>query len=114
MTIFKGNIVYGLCFISFCFAAYAARLESIKTICFNINECGEITIHDAVLAVVEGQITQASFYNGLFIFIHIAHKKGLIEINNKRSSRLVIFSDALNESDYRLIARLINHNNLTA
>lgn len=114
VIIFKGNIVYVLSFISFCFAVYAARLESIKTISFNINECGEITIHDVVLAVVEGKITQRSFYNGLFLFIHIAHKKGLIEENNKRSSRLVIFSDALNESDYRLIARLINHTNHTA
>lgn len=111
VVFFKGKIVYGLCFIAFCVAGYVARLGSRKTFFFEISESGEIALHSPALAVVEGKIKHSSFYNGLFLFILIAHKNRLAEKSQKRSSRFVIFRDALSEEDYRLIARLMNHNN---
>jgi hypothetical protein len=100
-----------MCLIALCFAAYVALLESRKTFLFTISENGEIAFHSPALGFVEGKIKHSSFYNGLFLFIHIAHKRRLVDKSKNRSSSLVIFRDALSEADYRLIARLINHNN---
>jgi hypothetical protein len=47
------------------------------------------------------QITNASFYNGLFMVVKMKTKQG------EKSSSLVVFKDSVTESDYRLLARVI-------
>jgi hypothetical protein len=56
-----------------------------------------------------GVISASSFYNNLFISLHLKSKPNdFTTINESRKVTVVIYRDAVSESEYRLLARLIN------
>lgn len=54
-----------------------------------------------------GKISRTSFYNGFVIFLILDINDSLF-IGNSHKQFITIYSDAISESDYRLLARLIN------
>ena len=59
--------------------------------------------------VIRGVVSASSFYNGLFISLYLKNERNdFTDKSNSKKSTLVIYRDAVKESDYRLLARIIN------
>lgn len=107
-SIFQTLLAYSLCLGFFLVALYLAIQTSKKTDALTVTEDGVITLPNNAPSTTQFTIKTASFYNGLFLYISLEHKKGIIEKKSNYPARLILFRDSINEQDYRLIARLIN------
>ena len=59
--------------------------------------------------VINGVVSASSFYNALFLSLHLKNKANdFSKPGNSKTFSIVIYRDAVNESEYRLLARLIN------
>lgn len=105
VSVFHSFLAYALCFVFFIVALYISIKESKKTGGFRISEDALVEFEDCSSRL---SIKKSSFYNGVFLYLSLQHKKGLIEKTSTAPNRLVIFRDSISEQDYRLIARLIN------
>ena len=107
-SIFQTLLAYSLCLGFFLIALYLAIKTSKQTGSLTLTEDGMITLPNNAPSTTQFTIKTASFYNGLFLYISLEHKKGFIEKKSNYPARLILFRDSINEQDYRLIARLIN------
>ena len=107
-SVFQSFLAYALCLVFFLIALYLAFKASQKTSFFTITEDGNIALMDNKQSSIQFSIQNTSFYNALFLYISLAHKKGIIDKKSKKPAHFIIFKDSICEQDYRLIARLIN------
>jgi len=97
------SIFYGLLLLITLYASKKAYLQSTQ---FMLSESGMI---ERVIGDKPhyGKISRASFYNGFVIFLIIDINDSL-PLDNRHKQFVIIYSDAVSEADYRLLARLIN------
>lgn len=89
-------------------AIYSAKKAYQSKYYLIINEAGEIKVTESGKTVT-GIVSASSFYNGLFIFLYLKNDPNDFSISNRnKKNKVVIYRDAVNESDYRLIARIVN------
>jgi len=87
-----------------CYATYQAYLQSEQ---FMLSESGlieEVAEHQRYY----GKISHHSFYNGFFIFLILDINENVF-INKSNKRYITLYADAITESEYRLLARLINN-----
>lgn len=59
--------------------------------------------------VINGVVSAASFYNALFLSLHLKNNPyDFSTPSNSKIFSIVIYRDAVSESEYRLLARLVN------
>ena len=59
--------------------------------------------------LISGLVSASSFYNGLFLSLHLKNNPNdFPKLSNSKKLSVVIYKDAVSESEYRLLARLIN------
>jgi len=89
-------------------AVYGARKAYQAKFYIEVSESEQVKII-VKEEVIRGLVSASSFYNGLFIFLSL--KNDPRNFTNKSQSKkqiFVIYRDAVKESDYRLLARIIN------
>lgn len=59
--------------------------------------------------LIPGLVAASSFYNSLFLSLHLKNNPNdFSNISNNKRFSVVIYRDAVSESEYRLLARLVN------
>lgn len=90
-------------------AIYGAKKAYLKSYQLILSDNGKTKLLDQNGEITEGELSEASFYNGLFISLQISATKSLYHPCKKRKkSRVVIYKDSISEADFCLLARFIN------
>ena len=75
-----------------------------------LSESGRVeVISSANGELISGLVSASSFYNGFFLSLHVENNPN--DFSNRSNSKklsVVIYRDAVSESEHRLLARLIN------
>lgn len=112
-------VVFNLSWITFPFliallvvAFYGGRKAFMQHYVIKLSEVGDIEISFNNGDYIPAQINPSSFYNSLFLSLHL-QKKISLTINNMNTikrchSNILIFKDTLSGEEYRLLARIIN------
>ena len=59
--------------------------------------------------LTSGLVSASSFYNAFFLSLHLKNNPNdFSSLNHRKKLSVVIYRDAVSESEYRLLARLIN------
>jgi hypothetical protein len=91
-------------------AVYGAGRNYQQRYYLKLSDCGLVELKTSTDgSSASGVISASSFYNNLFIFLHLkSNPNDFATINESRKVTVVIYRDAVSESEYRLLARLIN------
>lgn len=90
-------------------AIYGAKKVYLKSYQLILSDCGNIKLLDQNGEVQEGEVSEGSFYNSLFISLQISGKKSLYNPCEKRKkSIVVIYKDSISVADFCFLARFIN------
>lgn len=93
-------------------AIYGAQKACRKSYTLKLSDSGVIEVLFANGDLITGKISPSSFYNSLFLSLHLINSASDFSKKNslkkKYQSRIVIYRDAIGEPEYRLLARLIN------
>ena len=88
-------------------AIYGAQKAYRQSCTLKLSASGVIEVLFANGDLITGKISPSSFYNSLFLSLHLVNSASDFSKKNSQS-RIVIYRDAIGEPEYRLLARLIN------
>jgi hypothetical protein len=89
-------------------AVYGARKAYQQSYLIKLSDTGQVEVSENG-ELITGLVSTSSFYNGIFISLHIALNYNDFTISNHgKKFSVVIYRDAVSESEYRLLARVIN------
>lgn len=96
----------------FMVAFYGGKKAYMQRHIVKLSEAGDINVSFNGGDYIEAQMSSSSFYNRMFLFVHLQKKISLTnsDINtlDKRHANVLIFKDAVSDEEYRLLARIIN------
>lgn len=92
-------------------AAYAGKKSHDQTYNLKLSDTGQVDVVFSNKQLMSGEISRSSFYNSFCLFIHLQSRatdlSNLITPKKPTNKFIVIYKDAVQEDEYRLLARLI-------
>jgi hypothetical protein len=91
-------------------AGYGAGKAYRQTYHLKLSDSGQVEVlSSANDELISGVVCVSSFYNGLFLSLHLkSNTNDFSRPCHLKKFSVVVYRDAVSESDYRLLARLIN------
>lgn len=91
-------------------AGYGARKAYRQKYRLKMSDSGQIEVISSVNdGVISGVVCTSSYYNGLFLSLHLkSSENDFSSLCHIKKFSVVVYRDAVSESEYRLLARLIN------
>ena len=90
-------------------AIFAGNHTYTQTYSLKLSDRGEIELILTDGAVMAGKISNASFYNGFCVYLYIeTNSINLLRPAKSSNKLIVIYKDAVNSEQYRMLARLIH------
>ena len=91
-------------------AIYGAAKAYRQRYQLKLSDSGQVeVISSANGELIRGVVSASSFYNALFLSLHLKNNPNdLLKPSHSKNAAVIIYRDAVSESEYRLLARLIN------
>jgi hypothetical protein len=90
-------------------AIFAGKNTYAQTYSLRLSDRGEVELILTDGAVIDGKISNASFYNSFCVYLYLeTNSTNLLKPVKKSKKLIVIYKDAVNTEQYRMLARLIH------